>query len=408
MRHRLVYIPLFLILLLTFSGLSFWVGNIYAAGQIINLEEENSKESTSGVDFSPFWQAWDLIDKHYINGIATSTEADLSVSEQERVWGAISGMVNSLGDPYTVFLPPTDRKKFEEDIAGNFGGVGMEIGVKDNVLIVVSPLPDTPAKRAGIMAGDKIIKIDNELTINMSVEEAVAKIRGQQGTQVKLTISRDGEEMDFSITRSVITIPTLETEFRSDGVFVVSLYNFSAPAPNLFRQALREFSTTGSDKLIIDLRGNPGGYLEASIDIASWFLPAGKIVLRETRKANGAEKTYRSYGYDVFSDNLKLVILIDQGSASASEILAGALSEYGLATLIGETTFGKGSVQELIPLTEDTSLKVTVARWLTPFGHTISQNGLEPDIKVSITREDIEAGQDPQLDKAVEYLLSLK
>jgi carboxyl-terminal processing protease len=407
MRQRLIYIFLVIVFLMILTGLSFWFGNIYAIGQIAEPEGVNNRETVAGVDFSPFWQAWNLIDNYYVNGNATSIETDLSVSNQERVWGAISGMVNSLGDPYTVFLPPTDKQKFEEDIAGNFGGVGMEIGIKEDSLIVVAPLADTPAKRAGIMAGDKIIEIDGESTINMSVEEAVAKIRGQQGTQVKLIINRDGEELDFSIIRAIITIPTLETELRSDGIFVISLYNFSAPAPNLFRQALREFSTTGSDKLILDLRGNPGGYLEASIDIASWFLPVGKVVLRETRKASGAEKAYRSYGYNVFSDNLKLVILIDQGSASASEILAGALSEYGLATLIGQTSFGKGSVQELIPLTEDTSLKVTVARWLTPFGHSISQNGLEPKIKVPITMEDIEVGQDPQLDKAVEYLLSL-
>lgn len=408
MRQRLVYISFFLVLVLTISGLSFWAGNIYAVSQSIdNKLDVNEKESAVGVDFSPFWQAWHLVDKYYVNGNATSTETNLSVGNEERVWGAISGMINSLGDPYTVFLPPTDKKKFEEDIAGNFGGVGMEIGIKDNVLVVVAPLADTPAKQAGIMAGDKIIKINDEPTVNMSTEEAVAKIRGQQGTQVKLTINRDGEELDFLIIRAIINIPTLETELRSDGIFVINLYNFSAPAPNLFRQALREFSLSGSDKLILDLRGNPGGYLEASIDIASWFLPAGKVVLRETRKVNGAEKTYRSYGYDVFSDNLKLVILIDRGSASASEILAGALSEHGIATLIGETTFGKGSVQELIPLTEDTSLKVTIARWLTPSGHTISQNGLKPDIQVSITKEDIEARRDPQLEKAVEYLLSL-
>lgn len=360
------------------------------------------------VDFEPFWKAWNVIEKKYV-----STDG---LERQEMLWGSISGLIKSLDDPYTVFFPPEEKKLFDSEIRGNFEGVGMEIGIRKGILTVIAPLKDTPAYRAGIKAADKILEIDGESTIEITLEEAVRIIRGEKGTAVVLTILRDGndETQKIEIIRDVIKIPTLETETRfentadgnparrNDGIFIIRLFNFSGDSPVVFREALREMIEGGNTKLILDLRNNPGGFLEAAVDIASWFLPAGKIVAREDF-GKGKETIYRSRGYNVFQD-LSMVILVNVGSASASEIVAGALKEHGVATIVGVKTFGKGSIQELVPITPDTGLKVTIARWLTPKGHSISENGLEPDVVIEFTGEE-EAGEDPQLEKAIEILL---
>ncbi len=355
------------------------------------------------VDFGPFWETWQILGERFVPATTTDPKTD-----QDKVWGAIEGLAASLGDPYTVFLPPVENEIFESDVRGNFEGVGMEIALRDGVLTVVSPLKGTPAYKAGIKSGDKIVKIGDTSTYNISVDESVVLIRGKKGTPVVFTIVREGvdEPMEITVLRDVIDIPTIDTEMRSDGVFVISLYNFSSVSPELFRKALREFIDARTDKLILDLRGNPGGYLEASISMASWFLPSGKVVVREDFGGKQEEVIYRSSGYDIFNSKLKFVILIDGGSASASEILAGALREHNIAKLVGTKTFGKGSVQQLIPITPETSLKVTIAHWLTPNGKSISQSGIEPDVKVTITPEDVKAGKDPQKDKAVELLLN--
>jgi carboxyl-terminal processing protease len=311
--------------------------------------------------------------------------------------------VKSYGDPYTVFMPPVEAKMFEDDIRGNFSGVGMEIGIKDEILTVITPLKNTPAERAGINAGDQILKIDDTITSGLSVDEAVRIIRGENGTTVSLTILKKGAEepKEIKVVRAVITIPTIDTENRSDGIFVIKLYNFSAVSPGLFRDALRQFVESGSHKLILDLRGNPGGYLDAAIDMASFFLPAGKVVVTEDFGGNKDNTVYRSKGYNVFNDSLRMVILVNEGSASASEILAGALHEHNIAKLVGEKTYGKGSVQEVIKITPETTLKVTVARWLTPSGHNISKEGLMPDVVVERGKDPL---KDSQFDKAVELL----
>lgn len=361
---------------------------------LFNQETQKPAE----VDFSPFWQAWNLLEEKYVD--------KKELNSQEMVWGAISGLAGSLKDPYTVFFPPEEKKIFESEVKGNFEGVGMEIGMRNNTLTVIAPLKDTPAYRAGIKAGDKILKINGTLSSGLAVDEAVRLIRGPKGTEVKLLISREGEKepREIAVAREVINIPTLETEIKPGNIFVVKLYNFSGNSPLVFRNALREMIDSGSDKLVIDLRNNPGGYLEAAVDMASWFLPMGKVVARE-KFATGEEELYRSRGYDVFGDNFRMAILINQGSASASEILAGALKEHGRAFLVGEKTFGKGSVQELVPVTDSTSLKITIASWLTPNGQSISQEGLEPDFEVKFSKEDSEAGRDPQMEKATQLLL---
>jgi len=351
--------------------------------------------------FSPFWRAWDILDSKYVE--ATST------SDQKKIYGAIKGLTASYGDPYTVFFTPTESKMFQEDIAGDFGGVGMELGVKNGQLIVVSPIKGGPAEAAGVKTGDAIIMIEGSSTADMSVDEAVSHIRGPKGTKIKLTFLQKGatKPVDRTIIRDTIKIPTLDTDTLPGGIFVIKLYSFTADSPLLFNDALRKFILSGNQKLIIDLRGNPGGYLEAAVDMASRFLSSGKVIVTEDFGSSQSPNIFRSkLGYQVFTSNLHPIILVDGGSASAAEILAGALSENGVAKLVGAKTFGKGSVQELIPVTSDTSLKVTVARWLTPNGHNLSHDGLDPDYPVSAASSttDIAAGKDPQMDKAVQLL----
>ena len=384
---------------LTFA-VGVYVGdyNRPAIDKIIGLSNKETQVTTK-TDFSPFWKVWNTMNEKYPDASKTT--------DQDRVYGAISGLVSSLNDPYSVFFSPDETKAFEEEIAGNFDGIGMEVGIKDKILTVIAPLKDTPAYRADIKSGDKILKINDKTTTDLSVEEAIKLMRGPKGTSVTLTIYREGlkQPKEVTVVRDTINIPTLDTEKRADGIFVIKLYSFSANSANLFRKAIKQFVDSGSDKLLLDLRGNPGGYLDAAVDMGSWFLPAGKTIVTEDYGNNKTPEIYRSKGYDIFNDKLKFVILMDGGSASASEILAGAMQDNGLAKLVGSQSFGKGSVQEVVNITPDTILKITVAKWLTPKGTSISEKGLTPDYPVEITQQDIDAKKDPQLDKAVELLL---
>ncbi|MBI2612727.1 S41 family peptidase [Candidatus Kaiserbacteria bacterium] len=364
-----------------------------------------------GVDFSPVWKAWRVIDEKFVPAaVATSTQVATSTEEanQERVWGMIQGLAQSLGDPYTFFLPPKENEIFTEDISGEFTGVGMEIAVRDQVLTVVSPLKGTPAERAGIKSADKVLEIDGVDTDGMDISNAVSRIRGPKGSQVTLLIMRDGfsEPREYKITRDVINVPTVVTEVRDD-VFIIEMRSFTANSPELFRRALREFVESRRFRLILDMRGNPGGYLDAAVDMASWFLPSGRIVVTEDYAGHDENIVHRSRGYDIFNENLRMVILVDRGSASASEILAGALDHYDIATMIGERTFGKGSVQELVEITSQTALKLTVARWLGPDDEQIPLDGLKPDIEVKITDKEREEGKDPQLETALQIVRGL-
>ncbi len=410
-NKRLWIVGIIAILFITFS-LGEYIGkrdSILSIGGGAVPADINSNDD----QFGSFWKVWKILNEKYVG--ATTTDS------QKRIWGAIQGLTASQGDPYTVFFPPEESAMFKSDIAGNFEGVGMEIGVKNGVLTVIAPLKDSPADKAGVRAGDKVVKIDDRITSDLAVDKAVKLIRGPKGTTVTITFLRAGENQPLikSIVRGIIDIPTLRTEVRTgnpsssdtadailrkDGIFIIRLFSFSAQSPELFRKALRDFVESGSHKLIIDLRGNPGGYLEAAWDISSWFLPAGKVIVTEDFGGKADNIVYRSKGYNIFGKNLDLIILVDAGSASASEIMAGALQEQGVAKLVGVKTFGKGSVQELIPITPETSLKVTIARWLTPKGHNLSHEGLDPDIEVKITQKDIDAKNDTQMNKAVEIL----
>ncbi len=365
----------------------------------VNLANVDSSISQE-VDFEPFWKTWNIINEKYLPKSATTT-----ISDQDKVYGAISGLVYSLNDPHSVFFPPVEAKEFADTVSGSFEGVGMEVDIKDGVLTVVSPLKGTPAYRAGIKSGDKIVAIDGKTTSNLKTEDAVRLIKGKKGTEVKFDIVREGlkDSINISVIRDVINIPTIDTQIKGE-VFVVRIYSFSATSPNLFRGALREFLESGKNKMVIDLRGNPGGYLEAAVDIASWFLPSGKIIVSEEAKNADDTEVFRSKGYNIFGNKFKLAILIDGGSASASEILAGALREHNKAILVGTQSFGKGSVQELVPVTDDTSVKITIARWLTPNGVSISDGGLKPDVIIEFDPEKYLKGEDVQLNKAIEEL----
>lgn len=400
-KYKQIIFYVFISLIILFCV--FYAGIQYEKAQKPEIEKVSgvyNKETavSTNADFEPFWRAWNLI-------IEKSPTAK-NISDQDRVYGAIQGLIGSLDDPYSVFFPPDESKSFEESLSGEFGGIGAEVGIKDNIVTIIAPIKNTPAFHAGIKSGDKILKINNTDTNGMTVDKAVSLIRGEKGTDVKLTIYQEGdtESKEITITRSTIQIPTLESRKIDDNIFIIEVYNFSAQMPRLFQLALQEFEESGATKLIIDLRGNPGGFLEASIDMASWFLPSGKVIVIEDFGDKKEKETHRSRGYNPFPDTLEIIVLVDQGSASASEIFAGALQDNDRATIVGQTTYGKGSVQELVPVTKDTSLKITVANWLTPDGTWISKSGITPDVIVPVTKEDLETDIDPQLNKAIELL----
>jgi len=356
--------------------------------------------ASEAVDFSLFWDAWRVIQEKY----ATKEPFDY----QEMVFGAISGMVESLGDPYTIFMDPEDTKRFRDDISGSFEGVGMEIGIRNRELQVISPLEGTPAKAAGLRPGDIIVRVDDTFTRNITIDEAVSLIRGPRGTDVTLSILRDdwSETRDFVITRAIIKIPSLEWETLEENIAYIQLFHFSEQASRTFGTAATGILASSADRIILDLRNNPGGFLEVAVDIAGWFLERGSIVVVEDFGEEGKEVIYKARGNGRLG-SYPLVILMNQGSASASEILAGALRDHKGVKLVGEKSFGKGSVQELENLLGESSLKVTVANWLTPNGSHITDVGLDPDVEVEMTPEDFDLELDPQLDKALELVKNL-
>lgn len=382
----------------------FYAG--YEAGtahpKTIVVQNINNTVTAEGipVNFGTFWEAWEMLQNEQLNGA--------KAENQEMLYGAISGLVDSLGDPHTIFLPPEDSKKFEEDVVGNFGGIGAEIGIKDKQLLVIAPLKNNPAEAAGLKAGDKILAIDGKPADGIDVNSAVKKIRGEIGTPVTLTIFREGWEKteDFKIVRATIIIPTLETKLITrDGKKLahISLFSFNQNAPlGFYKEAITALANK-SDGIILDLRNNPGGFLEVAINLAGWFVDKGEIVAKE-RFRSGKENEFRADGNAALK-NIPLVILVNKGSASASEILAGALHAIRGTKLVGTSTYGKGTVQELRSLSDGSQIKLTIANWVLPNGEIISEEGIEPDVEVEISDEDAEKGFDSQLDKAEEILL---
>ncbi len=376
----------------------FSLGKMYPQNITVTEVSNTSAGQPSSVNFGTFWQTWDVINKSYIG-------AD-KISPQDKVYGAISGLVQSLKDPYSVFLSPKDNKKFQEDVQGSFGGIGAEIGSKKNNIVVVAPLKDTPAMRAGITAGDIILAINSTSTEGMSVDEAVRLIRGPQGTKVTLSIIREGWEKskDFEIIRDTITVPTLDFSMKDGNVAYIQLYSFNANTGYLFYNAVYKLASEGAKGVILDLRNNPGGYLEVAVDLGGWFLKRGALIVSEESKEEG-KKDFRAVGNEALSD-VPVVVLINGGSASASEIIAGALRDNRRVKLVGEKSFGKGTVQQVIPLSEGSTVKLTIARWVLPSGKSLENGGLTPDFEVKMTEDDVKNKRDPQLDKALEVIKS--
>lgn len=312
--------------------------------------------------------------------------------------GMKAGLARSTGDPYTEFFNKEESKAFEEELNGSFQGIGAELGKEGTNIVIISPIAGSPAEKAGVRAGDIIVLINDEPTNDISITEAVKKIRGEAGTNVKLTLSRDGQKVELTITRAQIDIPSVKWEIK-DGVGVLTISRFSDDTVTLAEQAANEFVSKGVKGVVLDLRSNPGGLLNASVALSSFWLKKDDIVLLEKRGGK-IEKTFKANSNNILR-GIKTVVLINGGSASASEITAGALHDNKVATLMGEKSYGKGSVQQIVQLSNDSSIKVTIARWFTPADKNIDKEGIVPDTEVKLTDDDIKNKRDPQLDAAL-------
>ena len=393
-----------IIICLALLGGTFFVGlkigeKYYPSINLVEGLENKELGKPANVDFSLFWDAWHLIQTDYVK----SAELD----KQKMIYGAIQGLLGSLDDPYSVFFEPIDAEKFNEDVNGSFSGVGIEIGTRKGILTVISPMEDTPAWKAGIKAGDQIIKIDGKSTADLTTDEAVKLIRGNKGTIVILTIIHKNSDTreEIAIVRDTIVVDAVKLSFLdNDNIAHLKLLNFNENAPYEFYQAALKMQEKQPSGMILDLRNNPGGYLEVAVDIASWFVPKNAVVVRENIKGESEEVLKASANQSFV--NLPVVVLINEGSASASEILAGALRDLRNVKLVGIKSYGKGSVQEVKKLFDDSMIKLTIAEWLTPNGVSINNNGLEPDYKVEMP-EDLNSDKDPQLDKALEIIKTI-
>ncbi len=402
-------IIIFLLLVASFNaGMSFSQKNevarelarkevVYVGKVLGKYSQAPDGKLSQDVDFSLFWEVWDKLKLQYV-------DKD-EISDKKLFYGAIRGMVASLGDPYTVFMDPKISKEFEDDLAGTFEGIGAQIGIKTDVLTIIAPLPDMPAEKAGLRAGDKILAIDGESTADITIDEAVNKIRGPKGTEVVLTIYRDSFEKakDIAITRGTIQVSSVRPYLRDDNIYVVKITNFNNDTLDLFNKAVRDIVEKNPRGIILDLRNNPGGYLDTAIEVASEWIEDGVVVSEEF--GNEHHNDYLARGRARLK-NFSTVVLVNEGSASASEIVSGALQDYKKAIIVGKKTFGKGSVQTLDDFKDGSSLKITIAKWLTPNGNCINEKGITPDIAVDLTLEDYNEDKDPQMDKAVEILNS--
>lgn len=353
------------------------------------------KDTQKNVDFSAFWRTWELLEKKY----------DGKIDYEKMVFGAIKGLTDSMGDPYTAFMTPKEAQLLSDDLSGVVSGIGAEIGIKNNRITVIAPIDESPAKKAGILSGDTIIQINNESTEGMDINTAVSKIRGEAGTKVTLKIIRGSEEKTFEITRAKVVVKSVNSEIKKGNIGYVSISRFDENTTDELRKVLDGFVSKNITKLVLDLRNNPGGYLDQSVTVASEFIERG-VVVAEKREIDGSGKMeYKATGKGKMTNqNIKIIVLVNEGSASASEIVAGALKDHKRATLVGETTFGKGSVQEIEELAKGAKLRITVAHWYTPNGENISKEGIKPDIEVKLSEEDYNNNRDPQLNKALELL----
>lgn len=409
----------------------------------VALDDPGSK-----VDFGDFWKTWNILDKNF-NPTSTSTSA--TSTSESRMLGAIDGLVRSYNDPYTVFIPKEHAAAFKEQVNGEFEGIGAGLGIIDGAVTVLGTLPDSPANKAGLAAGDRILAVDGQPTAGVDMNTIISHIRGAKGTVVSLLIAKakSQKETEVAVTRGTVVIPTTATRVVSatksvvaaavakasetaaaalgsiadtfsaekekqaqaakQEFFVLQLATFAKSSTDAFIKDLHRFAGSDTPYLIIDLRNNPGGYLDVATDLASYFLPKGALVVSEKTGASGTLREHRSLGYSELSgiatSSRRIVVLVNRNSASASEILAGALQDHGIAKVVGETSFGKGSVQTLVDIGSIGSLKVTIARWYTPSGKNISHTGIAPDIAVNVQDLKYASSTDPFIDAATEALL---
>jgi carboxyl-terminal processing protease len=401
LKKRILEIIAIVVLGMILIGSGAWIGwdmgrnypkNI-AVSEAMNIQPD---ASTTAADFTTFWAAWQDIQNDSL-WIPSTTPT-------ERMYGAISGMVASLGDPYTEFFTPADSNQFQQDITGNFGGIGAELGENSSTqIVVIAPLADTPAAKAGLKPEDVITAINGSSTDSMNVDDAVNIIRGEVGTNVTLSIFRQGwsKPKDFTITRADIQVPTVKFSMKGN-IAYIQLNEFTQDADGLFYNALKSAMENNAQGIVLDLRDDPGGYLEVAVDISGYFLKSGSPVVKEVGRSV-PEQDYTASGSGALA-NMPMAILINGGSASAAEILSGALNDDRGVPLVGEKSFGKGTVQQLENLPDGSSLKITVAHWVLPSGRILDHDGLVPNYPVALTDAQTVAGQDPQLDKALQVV----
>lgn len=376
-----------LLLILIVAIISFVAGarsdEIFTkTAQLFGLRVDNST-----LDLSSVQEAYQSLKANY----------DGEIDTQALIYGASKGMVEALGDPHTAFLDPDGVKELNDSLSGNIGGgIGAEIGIRNDQPAIIRPLKNSPAMNAGVQAGDAILLVNDELVADWTVDQVVAKIRGEVGTKVRLTLRRGNDTQEVTITREQVVSPTVEASI-SEGIGLLTVSRFNGETAALARTEAEKFVAQGVSKVILDLRGNPGGEVSAAQGLAGLWLD-DEIVLTQ-RRGSEVIRTDRSTGKPILGD-IKTVVLINSGSASASEIVAGALKDYGKATLVGEKTYGKGSVQAVVRLSGGAELKVTESRWFTPKGKNIDQKGIEPDTRVELRGEDLNNGVDPQMERA--------
>ena len=401
--RRLFQNNLFLVLAFAFVFLAGW--QLGFSGFQFNLKlnppgitVENKTPPSSTIDFSLLWDVIEKINSDYLFG---------SVDGTKLLYGAVSGLVEALDDPYTSFLDPERNQQFEDSLNGVYEGIGAEIGIRNDQLMIVAPLEGSPAKAVGVRAGDKILEVDGGSTAGITISEAVAQIRGEAGSQVVLTLQR-GSDPSFkvTITRDEIKVKSVSWEDKGGGVFYIKVSRFGESTNSEWDDAVSDIKSKSANikGIVLDMRSNPGGFLSSAVYLGSEFVQSGAIVIQED--SSGVRNTLSAQstrGKHAFADT-EIVVLIDAGSASASEILAGVLQERADAQLVGETSFGKGTVQDAADFADGSGLHVTVAKWLTPSGRWVHDIGLEPDFVVELTDEDINNDRDPQLDKALELL----
>lgn len=395
-RRNFLGILLILLVLFSFGG-GFYLGQ----GKIpknrqVAAAVENNVKNEEAFDFNVYWEAWDSLRSDFVY--------KNKIKDKDMFYGSIKGLAASANDPYTVFMTPTETKEFANDLAGTFEGIGAEVGMRNNIITIIAPLSGMPAEKAGLKAGDKVYAIDTKSALGLTVDEAVKKIRGTNGTFVTLTVIRNKETSprEIKIQRGIIVVKSIAVTYRPDGLVIIRVSSFNDDTLNLFNDAVKNIVAKKPKGIILDLRNNPGGYLDTAVAMASEWIKAGPVVLEQF--GDGKRNEYLASGNPRL-ESYKTIVLVNGGSASASEIVAGALRDYKKATLVGEQTYGKGSVQTIRDLSDGSSIKITVATWMTPEGDFINEKGLAPQVEVKLTATDFEKNKDPQLQKAIDLIL---